>query len=102
MPHPASMAGVVAGRSTRAQHLAFVGDRQIVWALRDMPHKMALDRGKAGPCEHLMLRLPGGMHGPPAHLTILIVHPGPEEWLAKFCQRIRIGEVQVQKDSRPF
>ena len=89
-------------RSIRAQHLALVGDRQVVRALRDMPHKMALDGGKAGPREHLLLLLPGGVDGPPAHLAILIVHPGPEQRLAKFCQRIRIGEVQVQEDPGRF
>ena len=33
----------------RAQHLALVGDRQVVRALRDMLHKMALDGGKPAP-----------------------------------------------------
>src|SRR5882724_11369687 len=85
-----------------ARRLALVGDSQVVRALRHMPHKMALDRSKAGLREHLVLLVPGGMDSPPTHLAILIVHPGPEEWLTKFFQGIRIGEVQVQEDPRPF
>src|SRR5262249_41421876 len=84
------------------QPLALVGDRQVMCALWDMPHKMALDGGKAGPREHLLLLLPGRMDCAPAHLAILIVYPRPEQRLAKFCQCIRIGEVQIQEDSRPF
>src|SRR5437867_13442593 len=72
--------------------LAFVGDCQVVRALRDMPHKVALDSGKAGSGEHLLLLLPGGMDRSPAHLAILIIHPRPEQRLTKSCQGIRIGE----------
>src|SRR6266446_3540535 len=91
------------GRATsHAQHLALVGDRQIMGALRDMSHKMALDGVKAGLREHLVLRQPGGMNGPPDHHAILIVQAGPEERLTKFFQSIRIGEIQVQEHPRPF
>ena len=79
-----------------------MGDGQVVGALGNMPHKMAFDGGKAGLREHLLLRLPGWMHRPPAHLAILVVNPGPEEWLARFFQTIRIGKVQVQQYSWPL
>ena len=67
-----------------AHRLALVGDSEVVRALRHMPHKIPLDGGIAGLCEHLVLLVPGGMDSPPAHLAILIVDPGPEEWLTKF------------------
>src|SRR5262245_40706207 len=67
-----------------------------------MPHRMALDGVKAGCRKHVLLPLPGGMDSPPDHLAILIVHPGPEAWLTKFFQNIRIGKVQVQEHPRPF
>src|SRR4029453_7314383 len=95
---PAKLAGQLAVRmralartSTRAQHLALVGDRQVVRTLRDMPHKMTFNGGKASLREHLLLLLPGGVDCAPAHLAILIVYPRPEQRLTKFCQRIRIG-----------
>ena len=73
-----------------------MGDGEVVRALRDMSHKMALDGGKAGLREHLVLLPPGRMDRPPDHLAILIVHPGPEERLTKFFQGIRIVQVQSE------
>ena len=86
----------------RGSQLAFVGDGEVMRALGHMLHKMPLDGGKASLCEHVVLFVPGGMDRPPAHLTILIVDPGPEEWLPKFFQGVRIGEVQIQQDPGLF